>query len=391
LQAPVTTHRHAPSKRLPMLATTLVCLATLQATPILPAYVQPEHITDGRVRARFVAQLAKVDEGMSRAEVRKLLGKPDDILNAAECDDVGFNAEEIWCYGTNGHRTLPALGWVWFFPGGKAMGKDPEMKPTSGLPQERILRPLLRLLDSNYYLGAGGYGHDPITLIRLTNALLPLGKAKALAVLNEYQRVQLGFSDQQYLGSVLQLLFETPPNGRMPRVSMRLSNPEPADLSLTPRFPLLVQDDLPIWLGVPLGFSTGPGFLLNTRPFQDGLAFRRTQYAPPDNPFDVAEELFQSDQWIFDEPYERRFDGLPHIDEKVMRERTYHQLLLMIRTVLPEKEFRSLISIVGSEARWNGLKERLRRDGLRWDEDLGFYVLEDGSYERAPEVFFVSR
>ena len=65
-----------------------------------------------------------------------------------------------------------------------------------------------------------GY-NDPLHLIRVTNYLQPLGKEKALAIIDEYCRIHEPGLDETWLFLVLRTLFEVPqPPGYMPRMKI---------------------------------------------------------------------------------------------------------------------------------------------------------------------------
>src|SRR5436853_481742 len=70
-------------------------------------------------RVAFRAKLDQVRVGMSKAQVIKILGKPDDIWTSA---DRFINGDESLrlCYGSNRHLGLPTLGSITFDQRGRA-------------------------------------------------------------------------------------------------------------------------------------------------------------------------------------------------------------------------------------------------------------------------------
>src|SRR5437660_956050 len=61
-----------------------------------------------RDRAAFYRRMAKVREGMAVADIKRLIGTPDDIRRGE--DELGGTvADEIWCYGTDRHLGFPTL------------------------------------------------------------------------------------------------------------------------------------------------------------------------------------------------------------------------------------------------------------------------------------------
>lgn len=144
-----------------------------------------------RSRVEFARAMANVTKGMTEQEVTALLGKPDDIKTHTDPGGISTSrTREIWRYGTDGHLTFPTLGSVYidnerkaqYVFGGQGKPPDPEL-----LPEEELCA-LLRLLDRapSYQFG---YSYNPLLIIRIVNALQPLGKEKALAAIEEYLRV----------------------------------------------------------------------------------------------------------------------------------------------------------------------------------------------------------
>ena len=74
--------------------------SVIQERPLFPEGVA---YTD---RAGFHRTMSRLKEGMPATQVRKLLGRPDDVLRGADELD-GFNADELWCYGTDEHLGFP--------------------------------------------------------------------------------------------------------------------------------------------------------------------------------------------------------------------------------------------------------------------------------------------
>jgi len=159
-----------------------------------PAEMPPEPHVAGPQAARdrrvFAKSMSDVMKGMPQKEVRRLLGKPDDVRTQNDPGGITtFRTKEIWCYGTNGHLTFPTLGCVYIDTESKAQyvfggGAD---TPDPALLSEEKLAGLLRLIDRAPQLA--GYQYDPLPIIHIVNALQPLGKDKALAVIDEYLRV----------------------------------------------------------------------------------------------------------------------------------------------------------------------------------------------------------
>ncbi len=197
-------------------------------------------------RVAFSAKLGKVTAGMTADAVTKLLGAPDDIRT--EHDPGGITAArtvEVWRYGTHGHGTFGTLGTVHIQADRKVQyvfgGRG---TPYTGLPEPQ-LRHLLDLLDAVPSYNAT---LEPMRLVQAVNALVPLGKDRALAVVGEYLRVSSELDDPGREGVflVMRALFDVPATG-MPAMMVG-SAATPTDPKALPRFPLVIVDDLPIKL-----------------------------------------------------------------------------------------------------------------------------------------------
>jgi WD40 repeat protein len=168
--------------------------------------------------------------GMSLAQVRALLGDPDDVITPA--DDRYLQAgEQIWCYGTDGHGTLPTLGKVCFRSGQATWVQGGQgSPPRRGLFHEPELRRLLRLIDRVQDPATTGTEFwDPLRFIQAVNALQPLGGERVLAAIGEYCRVvasvapgewpgPLGWTDVDRGGlfALLAILFKVTPDPEQP-------------------------------------------------------------------------------------------------------------------------------------------------------------------------------
>jgi len=219
-------------------------------------------------RAAFARALAHVHPGMTAAQVRKVLGPPDDVRT--EHDPGGISATrttEIWRYGTSGHLTFATLGTVHLMADGKVQyvfgGRG---QPPRGFPEPE-LRHLLGLIDAVPSYSAP---LDPARLIQAVNALQRLGKARALAAVDEYLRVSSPFDDDGREGVFLLMraLFDVPPGG-MPVMAVGAAA-TPTDPKALPRFPLVLVDDVPLKL--VSGYVVGG---MPERPETDVAAFRK--------------------------------------------------------------------------------------------------------------------
>jgi hypothetical protein len=199
-----------------------------------------------RDRRAFAAKIRLVRVDDSKQDVVRLLGRPDDRLSGR---DVRFmDADEVWGYGTAGHRSLATLGRVQF-KGGRVSGVvgDYSCLQRPVAVDEGLMRKALRLMEGG--ASRSESYHDPLHLIRVVNYLQPLGKQKALAIISELVRID-SESSASWLFLLLRALFQVPnPPGHMPAVFMGWGSLKPpSDPRKFPRFPALIVDNVPLSL-----------------------------------------------------------------------------------------------------------------------------------------------
>ena len=206
-------------------------------------------------RRAFAAKLAKVKPGMPAARVKQLLGAPDDIVT--ERDPGGIVAArtvEVWRWGARGHLAFGTLGTVHV----QADGKVQYVFGARGTPYTGIAEPRLReLLETVDAVPSYNEPLDPRALIAAVNALQPLGKDRALAVIDEYLRVSSPLDDggREGVFLLLRALFDVPPAGMPPMLVGAPDVAPPRDRKALPRFPLVIVADVPLKLvrGYALG------------------------------------------------------------------------------------------------------------------------------------------
>jgi hypothetical protein len=137
-----------------------------------PALIRPPHAaaqTTARPLTRDAAAraLRRIDlslrpaagsrspRGMNRAQVLALLGEPGDVILPADGEPTSWEDRRVregesglWCYGTDGHLTLPTLGAVAF----NAAGGVCRVFGGLGEPPRGIAEPRLRA-NLGSYLG----------------------------------------------------------------------------------------------------------------------------------------------------------------------------------------------------------------------------------------------
>lgn len=246
----------------------------------------PAEPEDGppRDRREFAQALSRVRPGMAEAEVRALLGAPDDVRT--ERDPGGISAARtvaVWRYGTNGHLTFGTLGTVHLQADGRVQYAFGGGTPVASDLEEAELRRLMRLLDAvPSYNGRA----DPLRLIQAVNALQRRGKARALAAIDEYLRVSSWLDDPGREGvfHVLRVLFEPPAGESWP--PMMVGAPDlTADPKLFPRAPIALVEDIPIVLvgGYMLGGQAEPPEQ-HARWYRERGVLRAAPLRPPADP-----------------------------------------------------------------------------------------------------------
>jgi len=334
-----------------------------------------------KTRAEFVKAIANVKEGMMEAEVLALLGKPDDVRTHRDPGGISTTrTKEIWRYGTDGHLTCATLGCVYIDKAGKAQyvyggyGSPPDEKTFN----ETELRRLLRIIDKAPGYDSA-YGYDPRRIVQAVNALQPLGKEKALAALGEYLRVASRFHDSGREGVflILRCLFDVPADpGFMPHMycgAPSMSPPE--DPKKAPRFPIVIQGDVPLLLitGYNLaGHPEQPESHLEY--FRKHGQVRKQPLVPTDDPLALLKEVTDVD-WI-------RKTARGEYDKLLVA----NQLLNMIDSVHRMEPVRHGIKFWVKddvEKHWKEIQDKVAKLDIRWSRDQQCYVFKDGT--RLPE------
>jgi hypothetical protein len=334
-----------------------------------------------RTRADFARAMSEVRPGTAEAEIRRLLGDPDDVRT--EEDPGGIDAtgvREIWRYGAATHLGCATLGLVYVGDDGSARyvfgGSD--VLPAVTTFDETELRRLLCLLDAvpSYNDGAS---FNPLPLIRAVNALQPLGKELALTAVAEYLRIASPFEGRGYEGAflVLRTLFDVPAEagGPPPMLVGGPSPAEPEDATLVPRYPLLLAGDIPFLLvrGYMLGGEAQPPEQ-HLAIYREQGTIRTAPLRPADDPLAALEEALQPlAAWSTAACGEPCVPGPSFLA---------NQALLLLDDVLrkePDVYGERFASSGAVEPRWRALREELGPLGIRWNADTECYSFADGS------------
>ena len=195
-------------------------------------------------RWQFAAAMAQLAEGDRYERVLELLGPPDDIVDARSRGDDGRGVVQ-WCYGTDGHGTLPTLGQVHIDARGVVVernGAEPCRLPR-GLLTEHRLRQLLRCAMRTTPRWPEA---DPRGVLALANAWIDVGEQAAVASFVELHRIVSWHEDAALRGALLaaRVAFALPPGGTLPDAELGAPDVQPAvDRRRTPRFPMHVVHD----------------------------------------------------------------------------------------------------------------------------------------------------
>ncbi len=329
-----------------------------------------------RNRAAFARAIATVKPGMTTAKVEQILGAPDDTIT--EADPGGISASRthvVWRYGTSAHRGFATLGTIHI----QADDTVQYVFGATGAPPAGFAEAELRtLLERVAAVSSYNDTLEPLTLVQAVNALVPLGKGRALAVIDELLRVSSPFDDKGREGVFLldRALFDVPASGVMP--PMMVGGPDvatPADPKALPRMPLVIIGDIPLKL---VG-----GYMLGGHPqqpesdvdwFRANGTIRRTPMTPPAHPLDVVDAYVNGP-----------LATLVKLDDN-LRARLYDQTLRLVGTA-----YRPMTVIDGwfpyganVAARWAAVRAEVAKASPTWNAATSRYTKPDGSTVPAP-------
>ena len=313
-----------------------------------------------------------VDEGQwTKTKIRALLGQPDDIWISTDPKKyINMPDGEVWCYGTNGHHTLPTLGSV-TFRGDKVLFANYSPKPPSPslISEEELRRSMRQIHRFSSREGAddepSDLFEDPLHLIQSANAIIPLGTVKALAVLRESDRIVPGWSEG---GDFLFWLVRTAFRGKKPGyvfpVPMigAMSPVHPKVLSKWPTYPLVNIANFPflIYYGATLAGHPEP-FDMYAETNAKNWEVLDKKLIPPNDPFPLYKEVLQTKVM----PFGDREKGV--IRSTILRS--------VRNAIKPSRDD-------WDESRFESVHKEFLRLKAHWDYRLEIYVRGDGSFDK---------
>jgi hypothetical protein len=250
-----------------------------------------------------------------------------------------------------------------------AFASPPQSLLADQATPEQEARRILRLIDR---LQGCESRHDPLRVVQVVNALQPLGKEGALAVIDDYLRFSRSpfASGEGGLLVVVRCLFEVPePPGHFPPMGLGAPYPDPPeDLRRSPRFPVVLYQDIP-FVGI-LGYSLfGAPERLATHltPYRERGKIRTRPLAPPDNPLEIIDQLVSLPEWP-------DWDDQPDAGRWIARE----QALRLVDPVYPVERDSFDERLSGDdhdrERQWRAHAAGFAAVNARWDPVLDTYV-----------------
>lgn len=375
-----------PSRSLVPLAALVAAACHGPPRPIPPpaSSAPPAMRTTAVDRAAFQRALAKVQPGMTAAQVIALVGRPDDIRTERDPDGLAAaRTVEVWRWGTDGHLGFGTLGTVhlqtdhtvqYVFGGAGA-------PPPATVIDEATLRDTLRALDRvpSYQEPA-----DPRATIAAVNALVALGHDRALAAIGEYLRVSSPFDDpgRDGLFVVLAALFEVPePPGYQPAPALGASQPPPpTNPRALPRFPVALVDDVPLVVvhGYSLAGEAEPPEWHLAALARSGV-MRTAPLRPPADPLALFDRLAGHAGTAF-----LRATSL---DDRAGRALILDQGLRLVATASPlaaDADGGYLPPDVAIDAAWTHARAAVAARAIHWDAGAARYAFADGSTTPPP-------
>lgn len=200
---------------------------------------------------------------------------------------------------------------------------------------------------------------DPngVDLIRAVNALQPLGKERALAVLENYLHLASSFQDGEIVFWIIRLLFEPIQLGDRipsPMIAVILDDRKLPEARSWPLNPMAIHNDVPFMLGQQIGMSgvpEQPSSHIRWARLQGVV--RDKPLAPAANPLAAAEAILES----------RRFKALDQFSHDEAIQALRSQALAMVKGLVPPLAENSK----ADDAQWKSRLKAAADAGIHWD------------------------
>lgn len=315
--------------------------------------------------------MQSVKEGMSQAEVEKILGRPGAIRTKLDPEGISTTRTlEIWKYGCQDSGSFATLGQIYFDEKRSVQyiyghRGAPISNKVMG---EAKLRPLLQLIDT--LPRCSGEEYSPLPVIRVVNSLHGLGKEKALAVIDEYLRLASHFhSDaREGLFLVLRVLFELPKDGAMPTMFIGQPDPEgPKEKKTLPRFPVVLVGDVPLFVvnGYRLA-GRAQQVEAHVKHFRKNGKLRGNALQPSLEPWTLPQKI---ENWTGDEG-----------TFMAVQQRVQKQILKFVQTVYrPASTEKKVMKKEDHAAQWAAFVKASSGLQLAWSSKTRNYTFKDGT------------
>jgi hypothetical protein len=356
-----------------MIATLLLLVLTARS-PQVPA---------PGTRAAFAAAIAQVRQGWTKAQVSDALGNPDDIWPANDSTIFVQFGQETWCYGSAGHHSLPVLGRVIFENDvvSHTFGGEGTPPPTDVIDESTLVASMRLMHRWSGYEAM--VEDDPANLIKIANHLIPLGKEKALAVMQEYSRIDY---QQEWMFWMARIIFTSQtPGGVFAQVDSQYAYHVPNEVALIwPTYPVLLVDDVPFVIAENFGFSDG--FTPRPESFADYVKAHRGDWTirssllkPTSDPFDAAQKAASSPE-LAALPHPLDWFGQPRDWTPSRRATIYKLTLSLVRHAyrpdppLPDYE-------TPTDEEFEVHHSKFKETESRWDSKRSIFVRRDGRFD----------
>jgi len=207
--------------------------------------------------------------------------------------------------------------------------------------------------------GLAGGTFDPVRLVAAVNALHPLGKERALAMLRAHLDSSPGRTDGENVFLILRALFDLPPGtAAFPVMFVGAPDwsPAPADAKRLPRFPLALERDLPLF--VINGYMLA-GKAEDPRVHVDWCArngvLRKAPLRPPDDPWAAADALVARTPELA---------GKGHESARAVVRMQVLRALAPVRPIAADDEGR--LYDAGGDAAWAAIEKSLAARKIAW-------------------------